>query len=367
MLSLFFLEEKQKKFEELKAGIKLENQAAKRLQDKLATVTSTNDTKAIKELKTQAELRYKNIRMIRQDAKLEIEELKSKLELSDMKDELRKISESLGKIKFSKSKFNSETILIKLHKFKGESALAAKFNAKVESKEKLESELRRSAYVGVLFGSLYLIIDLLLTKSLEPLFSKEKDITVTTVTTTPTKDSMTPIDHSTIDSSITIEEGNGEDLPSFNTNPNPSQDPDSSQDPDPSLEPDTGATQIITEEAGTEIVVDQLLFTIATVATAISVAIIAAKIIYILTKYITEKPIKEKAELGEHTKTILNYAEKAEASSKMDTVIAHIEEAKKIVKGVEAPVVLGGGLGPELGGGAAAPAGGGGRGGGGVT
>lgn len=338
MLNLDFLEKKQEKFEELKARIKLENQAAKTLHEKLAKVTSTNDTKAeiktITELRKQAKLKYENIRKIRQEAKLEIEDLKEELNSSDIKEKLSEISKSLENIEFSRSQFNSNTIQTKLHKFKGESALAAKLNAKAESKEKLESELRRSAYVGVFFGSVYLTIDLLLTKSLEPLFSKEKDITVTTVTTTPTEDSMTPIDHSTVDSSITIEEGNG-DLPSFNTNPNPSQ------DPDPSLEPDTGATQIITEEAGTEIVVDQLLFTIATVATAISVAIIAAKIIYILTKYITEKPIKEKAELGAHTKTILNYAEKADASTKMGNVIAHIEEAKKFVE--VAPAIPGGG------------------------
>ncbi|MBT4878917.1 MAG: hypothetical protein HON42_03755 [Alphaproteobacteria bacterium] len=360
MLNLGFLEKKQKKFEELKDRIKLENQAAKTLQVNLAKVTSSNDTKAIKELKTQAEEKYEAIRKIRQEAKREIEDLKLELKSSDTKDQLSKISESLDNIEFSRSQYNRDTIQTKLHKFKGESASAAKLKAKAESKEKLESELRRSAYVGVFFGSVYLTIDLLLTKSLEPLFSKEKDIPVPTVTTTPTEDSMTPIDHSTLDnSSITIEEGNG-DLPSFNTNPDSSQDPDPSQAPDSSLEPDTGATQIITEEVETEIVVNQLLFTIATVATAISVAIIAAKIIYILTKYITEKPIKEKAELGEHTKTILNYAEKTEASTKMDNVIAYIEEAKKIVA-VQAPGAEA--AAPELGA-AAAPAGVGGLGGG---
>ena len=344
MLNLDFLEGKQKKFEELKKKIREENQAARTLQEKLATFTSTHDTKAIKVIKTQAELKYEAIRKIRQDAKYEIEDLKGELKSSKTEDQLRKISESLEKIEFSRSKFDGPIIQAKLLKFKRESAMVAKFKAKAESKEKLESELRRSAYVGVFFGSVYLTIDLLLTKSLEPLFSKEKDITVTTVTTTPTEDSMTPIDHSTVDSSITIEEGNG-DLPSFNTNPDPSQ------DLDPSLEPDTGATQIITEEVETEIVVNQLLFTIATVATAISVAIIAAKIIYILTKYITEKPIKEKVELGEHTKTILNYAEKAEASSKMDKVIADIKEAKKILGEAELVTGAGAALAPAPGGG----------------
>jgi hypothetical protein len=319
--------------------------AARKLNEAHIKVKSTNYSKTdFKLIQEQAISSYKDLKLKRAELKKIAAELKNVI--SEVKQKHKKntvnninldlLAKDLDNIftKQNKKLVSDDYLEKKIAKFRFEHKSAVKRETKDIMKNSLMHQHRKASIIGFFTGATYFAIDYFATKNFAPHFTSKKTTTVQNISHTPTSESLTPVQDNNVNAGSNVndasEVGNG--FSTIDTTDNSESNSNSNMDNnDISSTSQNSGAEIITEEEITELVLDEFLFTIATVGTALVIAILATKILYYISKYISEEPIKSKVMYGEHSKAIIDHAKKADRDlDKVRELCLVIEKLGKI-------------------------------------